>query len=244
MKRRSIGTGWWVGIVLTLSFASYLPMLLDQSGAAVPQSLLYLRYGFILIPALASLLFSVYEGVGREYLLSGFRHISRREIVVWAILALVGILSVCVYSVPAEMNLFRAAYPSLAAFAGSCLYLFATAIVEELAWRRFLFRRILARGGRLRAALLTGAVWAVWHIPMWTVRNLLGAEEIAPLFLWAVLLSVVLGIFYSIFENILSAALLHMTFNVCYLMPALYNDILLLVGILLCTALWAYRKRR
>ena len=40
----------WVLTVYALSFICYLPMLLQRSGLAVPEALLYLRYGFLLVP--------------------------------------------------------------------------------------------------------------------------------------------------------------------------------------------------
>ena len=36
---------------------------------------------------------------------------------------------------------------------------------EELGWRGFLYPRLAERHGPLRAALLTGAAWALWHVP-------------------------------------------------------------------------------
>ena len=44
----------WILTVYALSFICYLPMLLQRSGLAVPEALLYLRYGFLLVPALIS----------------------------------------------------------------------------------------------------------------------------------------------------------------------------------------------
>ena len=34
---------------------------------------------------------------------------------------------------------------------------------------------------------------AIWHIPMWLIRNSLSLAEMIPLFIWAVLISIVLG---------------------------------------------------
>jgi len=37
---------------------------------------------------------------------------------------------------------------------------------EELGWRGLSYRRVADRHGRVRAGLLTGAAWAVWHVPI------------------------------------------------------------------------------
>ena len=47
----------WIAAVYILSSACYVPMLLQQSGFAVPEPLLYLRYFFVPAPALVSILF-------------------------------------------------------------------------------------------------------------------------------------------------------------------------------------------
>jgi membrane protease YdiL (CAAX protease family) len=41
---------------------------------------------------------------------------------------------------------------------------------EELAWRAFALRKLESRYSFLVSALLLGAYWAVWHIPLWLVQ--------------------------------------------------------------------------
>ena len=41
---------------------------------------------------------------------------------------------------------------------------------EELAWRAFALRKLESRYSHLASALLLGAYWAVWHIPLWFVQ--------------------------------------------------------------------------
>jgi membrane protease YdiL (CAAX protease family) len=42
---------------------------------------------------------------------------------------------------------------------------------EELGWRGFALPRLGARLGLVRASLLLGLVWAVWHLPLFFVRG-------------------------------------------------------------------------
>lgn len=37
---------------------------------------------------------------------------------------------------------------------------------EEFAWRGYLFRRLMERGGIVKAVLVSGLVWWAWHLPM------------------------------------------------------------------------------
>ncbi|MDF0603678.1 type II CAAX endopeptidase family protein [Psychromarinibacter sp. C21-152] len=38
---------------------------------------------------------------------------------------------------------------------------------EETGWRGYLMPRLLTRTGPVRASLVLGVVWAVWHLPLW-----------------------------------------------------------------------------
>ncbi len=40
---------------------------------------------------------------------------------------------------------------------------------EEIAWRAFALRKLQGRYSRLVSALIIGAYWAAWHIPLWLV---------------------------------------------------------------------------
>lgn len=70
----------WVLTVYAFSFICYLPMLLCQTGAVVPDTLLYFRYLFVLIPALISALFLAGEHAVKSCWLNRFRKISAKEV--------------------------------------------------------------------------------------------------------------------------------------------------------------------
>lgn len=232
----------WVLAVYALSFLCYVPLLLRQSGAAVPGVLLYARYLFILIPALISMIFLAGEGAIKTRWFDSFKRISSKEIILYIVIALIGVLTTCGYSFWQKTVLFRHVYPSIPSLAASAGYLFATALAEETAWRGFLLQRIDAGGKKALSAGITGVIWALWHIPIWTVRNSLELEEVIPLLVWAVLISLVLGMAWFGFENLLSVSLLHMIFNICFLAPAKYNNVVIFAGIIICYIFRTYKK--
>ena len=47
------------------------------------------------------------------------------------------------------------------------------AVMEEFGWRGFMLPRLLKRGSALKAALIVGVVWALWHAPI----NYLGLSK-------------------------------------------------------------------
>ena len=86
---------------------------------------------------------------------------------------------------------------------------------EELGWRGFVQPRLEARFGSLTASLIVGALWALWHLPLFWLgvpRN--GTDSFA---LYAVLVlgfAVVLGWLYDRSDgSVLPAVLLHAGVN-------------------------------
>lgn len=45
------------------------------------------------------------------------------------------------------------------------LFFFILAAGEEVGWMGYAFERMEARGGALRASLVLGVIWAIWHLP-------------------------------------------------------------------------------
>lgn len=234
MNRPQIKILPWTITVYILSFSCYLPMLLKQLGMNVPESIVSLKYLFILTPAILALLTLLWERDLKTFLHKLFclRGKAKDFYVCFAFLA-VGLSVSCCYQLQKGVNLFENAYPSFAALLAGCIYLFLTGFMEEIAWRGFLLERVPANQKKLGAIMLAGILWAFWHIPMWTIRNSLSLTEISPLFLWAVLTSLVLGHIYIKCKNIFVVSVLHMIFNTCFLAPVAYNIVVLVVIVMI-----------
>lgn len=171
MNTKKTETLLWTILVWTLSFLCYLPMLLDKNGVHVPEAAQSLKYFFVVMPLLISILFAL-----KQKCLKNF-------------------------------------------FAG----LFA----EKIKFRSIFICAIL--------------VWAVWHIPMWAIRNSLGFKEIIIYFIYTVIISFILGIVFCEYKNILTVSLAHMIINTCYIAPVKYNVILLVC--ILFLSFFLLRKR-
>lgn len=233
----------WIAAVWLASFACYAPMLLQRCGMELPELLLDLKYGFVLVPLLTTILFSAGAHRLKENFAGQLKRPSKRELAACAFLALAGLGVTCGYSFAAKTDLLGRTYVSIPAFAFRCGYLFLTALAEEAAWRGYFFRRMAGRMKPMAASVWTGMIWAVWHIPMWSIRNALPWGELPLLIIWTVQTAVVLGMYYFRFRNVLSAALLHMIFNVCFLAPVWCSILLLLAGIIFCRRIWPGDKK-
>ncbi len=244
MKRKDTGRGMlllWTASVYALSFLCYLPMLAQRMGMALPGGAVNLKYLFVCVPAVVSVLFSLRERRLRAYFAGMFSgRPGGREFSAGLAIAAAGLLVSWGYEARTGVPVFENAYPSVAALLAGCLYLLATGLVEEMAWRGFLLERLPQKG--IKGAALAGLVWAAWHIPMWTIRNGLGLRDIPFLCVWTVLVAIVLGTAYYRSGSILTAAVLHMLFNTCCLAPVQYNIPVLAVIIL--GGAWVGKKNR
>lgn len=233
----------WTILVWTLSFLCYLPMLLDKNGVHVPESAQSLKYFFVVMPLLISILFALKQKCLKNFFAGLFAEkIKFRAIFICAILGCIGLLFSYIYAIVSDgMYLFLHSYPTVFSAAVNCSYLFVTAFVEEIAWRGFLLNKIISENGKKTAFIYVGLVWAVWHIPMWAIRNSLGFKEILIYFIYTVFISFVLGIIFCTYKNILIGSLSHMIFNTCFIAPVKYNIILL--GCILILSIFFFRKR-
>ena len=136
----------WVCVVYILSSICYIPMMLQQHGASVPNGLSLLKYLFVCIPAASAFLFLAFEHRLKKYFATAFSgKIALKQIGTWAILMFAGLSVSFCYSLAARTDLLQNTYPSVTVLLSSCMYLFVTAFVEELAWRGFSLSRFLFR---------------------------------------------------------------------------------------------------
>ncbi|MDE7398044.1 MAG: CPBP family intramembrane metalloprotease [Oscillospiraceae bacterium] len=220
-------------MVWGISFVCYLPTLLEKNGIDVPKAFIATKYLFVIVPLVVSVIFVSLRSEFKKWFAELFAEkIWLKSILFCAATGAVGLSFSFVYSLVAgERGLFADAFPSVLSVIAGCAYLYVTALAEESAWRAFLLNKLSSVKGELFALIYTSVVWAVWHIPMWTIRNSLGVGETALYFSWTILISLVFGKFYLTYNNLITTALIHMLFNVCFIAPVQYNVILAVVGV-------------
>lgn len=219
-----IQTVIWTIVVWGLSFARYLPMLLKNTGMQIPEVLTAAKYLFVAVPFAVSAVFASKQGLKKWFLCLFSDKISIKPILFCTAIGAAGLIFSLIYSLlSGDKDLFARSYLTFFSIIIGSIYLFFTAFIEECAWRGFLLNELLDKKGTIPALVYTGISWAVWHIPMWTIRNALGFGEIAFYFIWTVTVSVIIGIFYLSNKNVVTAALLHMLFNTCYIAPVQFN---------------------
>lgn len=86
---------------------------------------------------------------------------------------------------------------------------------EELGWRGFALPRLLARGNAVTASLVIGAVWAVWHLPLFMLGGTSQfGDAFGPYAISLLALSIVFTWLYrATGRSVLLAMLLHASHN-------------------------------
>ena len=88
---------------------------------------------------------------------------------------------------------------------------------EELAWRGWLLPKLEQRFGQLRAALLSGLLWGVWHAPIVAMGYNYGKghplQNIAAMVLFCVVLGSIQAFLYWKSQSVWSAVLFHAAVN-------------------------------
>lgn len=166
--------------LLSLVFAC-LAMLLWQLpegfriGDVQAMRAAYQRVGLVygLTPALAALIivFANDRGRGVKELL-GRLFVLRFPAAWWLVALAVPLLpqwsGVYLWSAAFDEPLHFASFTKwLGSFLTLTLINALFSIGEELGWRGFMLPRMLARHSWVKAALLTGLLWSVWHFPLW-----------------------------------------------------------------------------
>ena len=233
----------WTALVLLLSYLCYVPMFFEKKGIHISQVLLSAKYLFVTIPLVVSILFSLKDNHLKKWLWALFAEkVKYKAIFSCLIFGSVGLSFSFIYClIVRDKDLFTNSYPNALAVVINCSYLFVTALIEEIAWRGFLLNKIAAEKGKKTSLVYVGIIWAIWHIPMWTIRNSLGFGEILMYFVWTILISLILGILFYIYKNILIVSLSHMIFNTCFIAPIKYNVVL--IGCILILIIFFFKKK-
>ena len=129
-------------------------------------------------------------------------------------------------SVGLEIPSFSTFFEGIDSFSGF-LYLLLFMLLggplaEELGWRGFALEPLQRKLGPLRASLLLGGIWILWHLPLFFIEGTSQSQKGFGIsfWSWALQLLLISIIFTWIYNNtrksILAAVLLHLMANFAY----------------------------
>lgn len=173
------------------------------------------------VPMIAALIlvYRKHGGVGPKTLLKRVIAGKRHPGAGWVLTALLFMPAVCLLEFGVlRLNGSTVPLPQIAP--GAALLLFAAffigAIGEELGWQGYAYPSLRNRLGALRAALVLGTAWALWHLipfiqlgrsPEWIFWHSLSAVALRVIIVW---------LFENARQSVLVAVLFHTMINVSW----------------------------
>ncbi len=218
----------WIILVWIISASCYLPLHFERLGYAVPNVLIQAKYLFVIVPIVYSLI-CVNKKVNIKNWMRGLfvPKVEFEALILCSLIAFFGISCTSILNKEAWSEI---------SLPFNILYLFCMATLEEIAWRGFRLEYILCKKTKGVAIFIVSLEWALWHIPMWVIRNSIGLNEIVFWLMYTVLIGSILGKCMVQYKNIIVPIILHTIFNVCFLMPIKISVIFVLciwIGVLL-----------
>lgn len=202
----------FLALTFAISLAGFA-CIVAFPAARSPESALGLPFWLLMVwgPSLAALLLGLRAGTLAELLGRAVR-VSTIPLSAWALVLAPFLLLVLLRPFgPGESTPLT---PGLVAMMVG-FNLILGPLGEELGWRGVLQPHLNQHIGWLAAALLTGAIWFAWHLPLWTIDSP-HAQIALPLFVAHVMLySVIIGAACTLSGgSILPAILIHLAVNV------------------------------
>lgn len=108
--------------------------------------------------------------------------------------------------------------------------IFGGPLGEELGWRGYALPRLLATRNALTASLIVGALWGLWHLPLFLIRESIQADIPVVWFMASILAETILytWVFVNTGESLLLVCLFHTAVNAwakLILLPAMTSDL-------------------
>lgn len=193
IKKHPVTTYFILAFVWTWTIAGYM-LLSGQSDVASPGAVFILcGISSNISPSIAAFLVSrVSEGKeGVDKLKNGFRKKVAPRYLLMALFSvpLITIITAIISSHTVREYQFQITVPMI--FMGLVWPLFS-GFGEEFGWRGYILPKLINKLGLLKAALLLGFVWEVWHIPMHYMAYRGYGEYLIPAFITIGFLNLIL----------------------------------------------------
>jgi len=235
----SNNAGWLRSVAVFYLLAFAISWLIELPLAAASRGLLHLQLPGIvaflspLAPMLAALIVSVGEGGIAEAGRLLRRLLWWRVGLWWWVAVLLGFPALALVAIGLTSlatahgpdfsdNFIRSALPQFPRTLSPwllvppfLLYSMVTSIPEEVGWRGFALPRLQDRAGAVYASLAVGALWALWHLPLFFNPQAVQIGISFPLFFAATLSGSMLftWVFNGTGGSLLMVAFLHSSFN-------------------------------
>ncbi|MCC0715953.1 type II CAAX endopeptidase family protein [Clostridioides sp. ES-S-0077-01] len=94
--------------------------------------------------------------------------------------------------------------------------LFAGPLGEELGWRGFIQNELQKKYSPLKASIIVGFWWGIWHLPIWFTTGFTGVDLIKYIIFFMITIisiSIIIATFYNLNKTLLVTITIHQVFN-------------------------------
>ncbi|MGA3599281.1 lysostaphin resistance A-like protein [Lysinibacillus agricola] len=87
---------------------------------------------------------------------------------------------------------------------------------EELGWRGFAQMELQKKNSPLKASIIIGFWWGMWHLPIWFTSGLVGIDLIKYILFFMIAImstKIVMTAFYNLNQNLIVPIIIHQFFN-------------------------------
>lgn len=208
----------YLAITFLGSWLLWLPSLLSSAGIIVPDILLAIGMLASFVPSFAGL-YVIYSRSGRTGLHRLWQRITRLDfnkrwlfptLLLMPVAAAISFFLTLLITGDNDLNITMGTL-----FTIVTMFFIGGPLGEEIGWRGFLLEHLLSRYRALKAGLIVGIIWGLWHLPLHFISD--STQEYVPI--WADLLLMILvsmfftWIFVNTRKNLLLAMLFHWSIN-------------------------------
>lgn len=87
---------------------------------------------------------------------------------------------------------------------------------EELGWRGFALMELQKKYSPLKASIIIGFWWGIWHLPIWFTTGFTGFDLIKYMLFFMIAIistTIIMAAFYNLNQNLIVPIIIHFFFN-------------------------------
>ena len=216
------GLIWFYVLATAVTWVCYIPLVLDAHGRLSIdldlQSLLGLTA--IMAPTLTACVLAAVRGGRGELRRLLDMAVRVRFAARWYLVVLLVPFAVPLAAVAVESLLSGTAPAAwlVAPTTWTLATFWMAAVGEDLGWRGYALTRALGQWGPVKASVVHGSLWALWHLPMFFMPGTAQNDQVFPMFLLQLIgaTMIFVRIFIGTGGSVAAMMLMHATANLAF----------------------------
>lgn len=206
----------------------WLPAIVQSlSGKEISQMNFVIGVFGLMVPSVMGLIFLLKESKLKDVLRDLFKFSMNK----WMAVVFVLLPLVMVIAHATNVLIFGASWPVIEEAYKIPLQFVSVLVlggplIEEIGWRGYLQNKLNQRYSPIAAGLIVGVIWAIWHFPLFLIKEMLhGGMPLSQFTITVILMSMVISVFQAKANSgIWPALIFHTYMNVTMDVTPLFNE--------------------